>query len=680
MKVITLVTYPIVTEYRDAHTVRLLLKDPHLSSCPIGILSVASLFRQAGWQVTLVDSNAAYLNHLELGGDIDTFSDYMAGLLAAKETSIYGFTSICSSYHLTLHICKLLKERMPSCLIVLGGPQATSTAKETMTQCPYVDYIMVGEVEKSIKAFVDHYELAPDLVPGLFYRRNREIRDNSAGFPPSVSEFPGPAYDLWDMDSVGYFSIEAGRGCPRKCKFCSTSRFFGNSYRIKSTNALISESLELISLYGKHKIVFIHDNLFRNPQACIDFCQSWMSESKLRGVEWSCSLRVDLISPLIAETLSQANCTGVFLGVETGSDSMQKIIRKNIRLEAAADSIRELHKNGIHTTISFIIGFPEETEEDLGKTLDFYHNVLRSPLSKPQAGALVVLGDTDYQSDGDDSMMPYNSRRSSSLAHRGPPMPSSITALIQASKTLFSSHHLPRLQHLDRENITECEHFLRFTTVPYRWLLVAAGDCLGLGLYDIFRIWRRQSRNRDVSTLSYVYYAGSQFRKDFESFAVSLSELPDFNRLCLDQYLFLCDAYTLSQEALDMLSKNRVKAIEHDANGSLVARSCALRDVRYSFSSVIMALQYNQDLSLVAESPSSLLLYSDGDDLIVEEPSKLTYAILNHLDSATGIDELVEQLSRDKESLLPINLRGKSDLVLKHAILSLCNRGVLDAR
>jgi len=470
---ITIVTSPTLTEHDDPITVnRLVRTNPGLyETPPLGPLVVASLFRQEGWSVDISNVNAEYCRHLNDGGTQVTFCRDYAVRLAERDSRYYGFSSICSSYPFTLRIAQNLKQFRPDSIIIVGGPQGSATARATLEACPFVDYVLRGEVETSIAQFVKSHFSEPASVAGMCWRDNGRVVSNAPPAPADIDTVPMPAYDLWDMNGVEVIHIEAGRGCPFRCKFCSTSTFFGRTYRLKNPEALAAEAAAATARYGVHKVAFVHDNLFRTENGCREFCETWMRNSDLRNVTWTCSLRVDFVTPAIAQVLARSRCAGVFLGIETGAPRMQRVIGKNINLARARHSISALLGAGVKVTTSFIIGFPEETESELAQTLDFYCEMLRLPEVKPQAGALAVLPDAAYCTG--EAMESLVLREGiSSMAHQGPPIPNELRQYIASSRDLFASHYSPRLEHLDSGFVSEAEYFLRYATGMYRWLIL----------------------------------------------------------------------------------------------------------------------------------------------------------------------------------------------------------------
>ena len=87
-------------------------------------------------------------------------------------------------------------------------------------------------------------------------------------------------------------------------------------------------------------------------------------------VRWGCSARLDCIDRELIDEMAASGMEGIYIGIETGSPRMQKLINKNLSLEKAEKTVKFLLDQDIRVALFFMYGFPEETEEDLRKTLD----------------------------------------------------------------------------------------------------------------------------------------------------------------------------------------------------------------------------------------------------------------------------------------------------------------------
>jgi p-methyltransferase len=71
------------------------------------------------------------------------------------------------------------------------------------------------------------------------------------------------------------------------------------------------------------------------------------------------------------DLMAEAGCTGVFLGIESGSHPVLKAMNKGADPEKYRHGIQSLNDRGIITFCSLVVGFPGETEETVRETFDF---------------------------------------------------------------------------------------------------------------------------------------------------------------------------------------------------------------------------------------------------------------------------------------------------------------------
>ena len=294
-------------------------------------------------------------------------------ILKAKPT-IIGFSTWCITYPASLLLAKEIKTINPEIPIVFGGPQASILARQTLETFPFIDFILTGEADISLPFFVQEYHKQnPDYkkVPGLYFRnksgfiqqgkKNREISN--------LDDLPVPAYNLFPKQKT--INLDIGRGCPFKCTYCSTNDFFSKIYRVKSVKRIISEMMSVFKETKIRHFGFAHDMFTLNKKHILELCSELIDIKNNKGTEfiWTCSARIDCVSDEMLIQMKNAGCQSIFFGIETGSEKIQKSIKKNLDVSQAykiADISREIDLN-MHA--SFILGFPDETVEDVEKTL-----------------------------------------------------------------------------------------------------------------------------------------------------------------------------------------------------------------------------------------------------------------------------------------------------------------------
>lgn len=369
---------------------------------PIGVLTLISTLRQESISTYFFDIDEELNKHFRYENlNKDAVMDWLLDELTALDAQVYGFSTINASYPFTLLLAKRIKQAMPLVSILLGGPQATATATATLQAFPFIDYILCGEADLSLPIFLKVKERNGDLseVPNLIYRNRGNIcrRERSDDTVPDLDSLPLPAYDLIDPRLVEKtVSLEAGRGCPFACRFCITSRHFSRKFRVKSPNRLVSDMKYMFHLYGSKSFNLIHDIFVFDRTWVLDFCHEVLDSSLPKDISWYCSARVDLVDEDLLSVMGSAGCKGIYYGIETGSQRIQKVIGKNINLQRVLPILATTRQFKIDCTASFITGFPEETFKDQEDTIDFLVETQQIKGVKAQLHVLSIYSGTPY--------------------------------------------------------------------------------------------------------------------------------------------------------------------------------------------------------------------------------------------------------------------------------------------
>ena len=343
---------------------------------PLNLLVLSAAVLEAGYEVCLTDLALLYSGTNQF--DSAALAE-LAQLIINKPSKYLGLTAMCGNYSIALRIADECKRLDPGRIIILGGPHASFVAEETLARFPSVDYIVIGEGELTLPALITALESGHPVtgIEGLCFRLEGTIQTSSPRpILKNLDNTPFPAFQLIDdieayfttTSEAKYFPIEAGRGCPFNCSFCSTSTFFSRKYRTKSPERIIAEMRYIRDRWNITHFSLTHDNFTVNQQFVRQFCRELLECNE--SFTWSCSSRTDHVNKELFEYMMQAGCNGVFFGIESGSQSIQKVIGKKLDLNQAFELLRELHQLGLSCTISFIMGFPEETQEDINLTLD----------------------------------------------------------------------------------------------------------------------------------------------------------------------------------------------------------------------------------------------------------------------------------------------------------------------
>ncbi len=340
---------------------------------PLGLACLAAVTRGHGYETSLLDAAVLQLSLVETAGHI-----------LSLKPDIIGFTAATISIDNVVEIMKYIRAKRPELRMIVGGAHITAVPEETFNKYDIISLGVLGEAEITIIDLLDFISgkgnyRSLEEIPGLVFRK-----DGKLFFTPKrerirdLNSLPFPAFDLLP-DMPKYYAppvhtvkrfpaamLVTSRGCTGNCIFCDRS-VFGNICTAYSADYVIAMIKELRYKYGIREIQFRDDNFITFRKRVLDICSKIIDEKI--DIVWSCLGRLDMINADMLEIMKKAGCWQIWYGVESGSDDILKLDKKNITIKQIENAISVTNKARISAGGFFIIGHPGETEDDLKKTL-----------------------------------------------------------------------------------------------------------------------------------------------------------------------------------------------------------------------------------------------------------------------------------------------------------------------
>jgi radical SAM superfamily enzyme YgiQ (UPF0313 family) len=492
-------------------------KDP-----PLGVLTLAAILREQLITPAVVDLNRVYYDYLA-DSCSQSEADFCAYAVSRipPDFDVIGFSTICSSYPLTIRIAERFRKTHPGTGIIFGGPQASAVDVATLDAFPFVDLIVRGEADETLVKVLRTGLRSPALafVSGITFRgRGSIVRNPEAPLVDNLDALPFPAFDLLPgMDAVSSLSLELGRGCPYACTFCSTSDFFRRRFRLKSPEVVLAQMRKARREYGASRFDLVHDMFTVDRKRVVAFCQTLLDSGE--QFHWGCSARTDCIDDELISLMHHAGCRSVFFGVETGSPRLQRAIRKDLDLNDAAARIQSCAIAGMETTASLIVGFPEETEEDLWQTVGFLLDAARYERVEAQLHIVAPLAGTPL----------YNRFRGklvsdgvhSDTSYQGWKQDEEDKGLIAAFPDVFPNFYGVPVVARDRRRLKRLRDFILYGLRWFRAVMVALHQSRG-GIRGVFEAWEEAYPALTIGGEERgSYYASVSFWRDFAQFVRS---------------------------------------------------------------------------------------------------------------------------------------------------------------
>lgn len=279
------------------------------------------------------------------------------------------------------YACELMdyiKEKYPNIKIVVGGIHATILPEQTI-EYENIDILVAGEGEETFLNLVNSISEDGNLseVKGIYYKKNGEIIKTKPADPVDLNEHWHQPYSLFKQYKYFYpaSTVLTSRGCPSKCGYCAVS-LINSRWKSLTPNIVIKIIKERLNL-GLRNIFFIDDNFFVDLKRVEEVVEMIIREDlKFR---WWAECRVDYIIRMdqkFINKLARSGLTRLYIGAESGSDRILRMINKNIHADMIREVNLKLKESNIIPEYTFMTGFPTETLPEFQKTKDLIKGLI----------------------------------------------------------------------------------------------------------------------------------------------------------------------------------------------------------------------------------------------------------------------------------------------------------------
>lgn len=227
--------------------------------------------------------------------------------------------------------------------VVAGGYHPTFMPDEALE---HFDTVIVGAAEISLPQFL--YDFKNGCAQMLYDNQNVDLTNYKF---PNRNIIPKGKYHHVP-------AVVANRGCTNGCEFCAISAVNKNA-PLRPVKNVIDE----IKRLKTKQLIFFDPNFFQAREYCLEI----MEELSKMKIKWAANATIELTQDKkLLESASKSGCAGVLLGLESINEKSLQSARKTFnKPEKFKESIKILHDYKIFTHACFILGFDDDTEEDL---------------------------------------------------------------------------------------------------------------------------------------------------------------------------------------------------------------------------------------------------------------------------------------------------------------------------
>lgn len=350
---------------------------PLYTGLPLSVLAIAAQFDRGEYGIRILDGRLDCDPEEKLLGAVN------------DETVCLGISSM-TSYQIKAGLdgATAVKHRFPGLPVVWGGWHPSLMPLQTIVH-ELVDIVVVGQGEKTFKNLVNalsHKKALGSVANILFKTKDGQIvttKTNPIKSFDGVSTFRG-ALDLIEPEKyfqktwgnerlLGY---ESSRGCPYACRFCSIGSVYRHGWIPFPTESVVDDIEYLYHRYKIDSIHFYDNNFFVNPDRALQIGKDLLE----RGVHirWDGTAVIEQFIRFSPDYISELKKTGfykVIAGVESGDEEVLSLIHKQHNNRQVEEMTELCEQNQIRMSLSFMVGFPWNPEQDVERTLSLIEKI-----------------------------------------------------------------------------------------------------------------------------------------------------------------------------------------------------------------------------------------------------------------------------------------------------------------
>lgn len=294
-------------------------------------------------------------------------------ILQEIKPQIIGLSITMPVTYEAFQIAQYCRTILPNSILVAGGPQPTIQPEVFLDS---FDLVVRGEGEKSFPNIVSTW---PNhnfgSIKGVCVNYlGKKIISHDIENEIHLDNYPNPLRKGMDSYTDYLFQdnivapVIGSRGCPYSCIFCA-KEIFGNTIRFRSITKIVNELIEIKKATGISYFQFRDDIFTFNRNRVLEFGEQLMIADS--SIKWLCNTRADLIDPYILEYMASTGCKRISFGVESASDAILALIKKNELLETIRLATKLCHDNKIKVKHYYMVGIPTQTIDDVIDTASF---------------------------------------------------------------------------------------------------------------------------------------------------------------------------------------------------------------------------------------------------------------------------------------------------------------------
>jgi anaerobic magnesium-protoporphyrin IX monomethyl ester cyclase len=371
---------------------------------PLLLAQLAAVLDRHGHAVTVVDSVGLAPRAVRPRGKLWvhglTPDEAALRMMEKRPNAVFVMADTVTAHDAVLDLIRAIRNRQPA--LMLGVLENTQSVTGYSLRRVLPDFfsagashVVTGESEERVVRLIENPTdwLSIDGVYGLIHN---EIQGRA---PESVIEklddLPFPDWSKIPLEghwSLGYahgpternhLPLLTSRGCPYPCAFCVVPETSLGRWRKRSAVNVVQEIVQGINTRGVREF-HVEDLNPTLDEERLRALSSLILEQKL-DITWRI-VSGGKLDPLkkkdTFELMAASGCDYFSFSPESGSPRVLAAMNKSFDHDLALQSVREMARVGIRTQACFVIGFPGETDEDLGQTQRYVKALVKARLDE----------------------------------------------------------------------------------------------------------------------------------------------------------------------------------------------------------------------------------------------------------------------------------------------------------
>jgi len=317
--------------------------------------------------------------HSEIVNSFTYEQDRLRNLLLQSPRAVAITTTFYVEYQPIADIVKFIRTYNTQTRIIVGGPHIYNLCSSldettlydifTLIGADFYIFDSQGELTLSNLLHTLRTSQSPDLssVPNLFYAASSSVFTRTHSQPENNNlDTNSVDWSLFERNFLGpTIQIRTARSCSFACAFCSYPAM-AVPLTLMSLDT-VKKDLDYFQEIGVQNLVFV-DDTFNVPLPRFKRLCRLLANYNFR---WFSYFRCSNADDEAFALMQQSGCAGVFLGIESGDQSILNNMNKYAQVQRYIDGIQKLNARGIMTFASLIVGFPGETAQTIENTINF---------------------------------------------------------------------------------------------------------------------------------------------------------------------------------------------------------------------------------------------------------------------------------------------------------------------